>query len=169
MDLRPHGTEGGSHGTANCPHGVNFARTNRKMTARKDLLPHGKGIVPHRLILRLREANFAFIAPVKRASLSLKFQNHASRQFQLERFCAHRRGREGHLAQDGHRAGAIRLQGGAGRGRRAMPRNGARAPAQSGGPRHYDAEGPRHRGFETNPRRPGNAGHRRDHLHGQKF
>jgi hypothetical protein len=59
MDLCPHGTEAGSHGTPDCPHGLNFARTNRKMPARNDLLPHGIGIVPHRLIWRLREGNFA--------------------------------------------------------------------------------------------------------------
>jgi len=59
MDLCPHGRKGGSHGMANCPHGLNFGRTNRKMPARNDLLPHGKGIVPHRLILRLREGIFA--------------------------------------------------------------------------------------------------------------
>ncbi len=47
MDLCPHGAEVGSHGTANWPHGLNFARTNGKMAARNDLSPHGKGVVPH--------------------------------------------------------------------------------------------------------------------------
>ena len=59
MDFCPHGREAGSHGTANCPHGLNFARTNRKMAARNDLLPHGTGICPHRSVSGLREAIFA--------------------------------------------------------------------------------------------------------------
>jgi hypothetical protein len=63
IDLCPHGAKAGSHGTANCPHGLNFARTNRKMAARNDLLPHGTGIVPHRLILTLRQGIFARTNP----------------------------------------------------------------------------------------------------------
>jgi hypothetical protein len=58
-DFCPHERERGSHGTANCPHGLNFVRTNREMAARNDLLPHGNGICPHRLILTLWEAIFA--------------------------------------------------------------------------------------------------------------
>jgi hypothetical protein len=58
MDLCPHGLKYGSHGTANCPHRLNFARTNRKIAARNDLLPHGKGIVPHEPENHAHEAIF---------------------------------------------------------------------------------------------------------------
>jgi hypothetical protein len=76
IEFCPHGRKVGSHGTANCPHGLNFHRTDGKMAARNDLLPHGNGIVPHRLILRLREAIFArtkgFALTMANLSLSLR-------------------------------------------------------------------------------------------------
>jgi len=58
MDLCPHGRKYGSHRTPNVPHGSNFGRTNGKMAARNDFSAHGTEIVPHRLILRLRETIF---------------------------------------------------------------------------------------------------------------
>gem|GEM_PF-5031840 len=49
----------GSHETIHCPHRSNYRRTDGKMAARNDFRPPGNGIVPHRLISRLREAIFA--------------------------------------------------------------------------------------------------------------
>src|ERR1035437_5392628 len=58
MGFRPHGWKVGSHGTANCPHGLNFRRTDGKTGARNDLLPHGEGNCPHRPANRPHEAIF---------------------------------------------------------------------------------------------------------------
>jgi hypothetical protein len=58
MDFCPPGRKVGSHGTANCPHGLNFRRTDGKMAARNDLLPHGEGNCPHRPVNHPHEAIF---------------------------------------------------------------------------------------------------------------
>jgi hypothetical protein len=63
IDLCPHGSEVGSHGTAGCPHGSDFRRTEGKMAARNDFLPHGTGDVPHETVSRLRETIFARTKP----------------------------------------------------------------------------------------------------------
>jgi hypothetical protein len=58
MDLCPHGLEVVPHGTANCPQGLNFGSTNRKIAARNDLFAHGNGIVPHEQENHAHEAIF---------------------------------------------------------------------------------------------------------------
>ncbi len=59
MDFSPHGGKAIPHGTASGPHGLNFARTDGKMAAQNELLPHGAEVDPHEPGLRLREGIFA--------------------------------------------------------------------------------------------------------------
>ena len=58
MGFCPHGRKAGSHGTAKCPHGLNYRRTDGQTRARNDLLPHEEGIVPHRPANQTHEAIF---------------------------------------------------------------------------------------------------------------
>jgi hypothetical protein len=71
MDFCPHGRKAGSHGTANCPHGLNFRRTDGKMAARNDLLPHGEGNCPHRPANRPHEAIFFRTESLRTATMPL--------------------------------------------------------------------------------------------------